>query len=80
MEPIHCDNCVRACRKIAPVFSALVCLFAFNPKLLFGVAYAFSDDALMPHVERVDAQPLLLLTNRLCEGMQTIGAPFAQSN
>lgn len=30
----------------------------------------------MPHVDRVDAQPLLLITNRLAEAMQSIGAPF----
>ena len=34
----------------------------------------------MPVVERVDAQPLLLITNRLSEAMQSIGAPFSQED
>jgi len=30
----------------------------------------------MPHVERVDAQPLLLITNRLAEAMYSTGNPL----
>ncbi len=35
--------------------------------------------AALPQVERVDAQPLLLLTERLGEAMQTIGAPLPEA-
>ncbi len=76
MKATHCDDAVKACRAFALALSLMDCLFAFNSLSLFGVSLAFSHDESMPHVDRVDAQPLLVLTNRLCEGMQSIGAPF----
>ena len=44
--------------------------------MILGDSALWAQSGAMPHVERVDAQPLLLITKRLSEAMQAIGAPF----
>ena len=50
-----------------------MCSFA-----IFGPSSLSAQSGSIPLVERVDAQPLLVITNRLSEAMHSIGAPFTQ--
>ncbi len=43
-----------------------------------GASLASAQGVISPFVERVDAQPLLLITKRLSEAMQSIGAPLTK--
>ena len=57
-------------------------LNAFFLSLVFGIAAIpgaaplHAQGGELPVVDRVDAQPLLLITGRLAEAMQSLGSPF----
>ena len=53
--------------------AVVLCSFA-----VLGASSVSAQGVTIPLVERVDAQPLLLITNRLSEAMQSIGAPFTK--
>ena len=55
------------------LLAIVMCSFA-----IFGPSSLSAQSGSIPLVERVDAQPLLVITNRLSEAMHSIGAPFTQ--
>lgn len=61
-------------RPVIGCFLSIAMYFAIG----FSQSALWAQNRAMPKVERVDAQPLLVITNRLAEAMQSIGAPFTQ--
>ena len=55
------------------VIALLLAIFSVSR---FGGGPLLAQSGSMPYVERVDAQPLLLITNRLAEAMHSTGNPF----
>ena len=58
------------------VLNAYFLSLVFGFAAILGVAPEHAQSGGLPMVDRVDAQPLLLITGRLAEAMQSIGAPF----
>jgi hypothetical protein len=77
MNAMHYEDSIHRRRVLLWVFQFLVFLGLFHYSLVTGVSPVSAQNESIPSVEGVDAQPLLVQTNRLAEAMQSIGAPFA---
>jgi len=69
-------QCPEGSDPMTKVLNAYFLSLVFGFAAILGVAPVHAQSGGLPMVDRVDAQPLLLITGRLAEAMQSIGAPF----